>query len=177
MLDVHPTYKDTAILGAHWNKSGNIIVSFPTGTPEATLLDLRPGIRRALGLPETIEVSIDKRWTKLLVSSVPARLSAQAPVFSEADVAISLTRNPVMSKVTCPRPARWIRNPDNINGAHSSIVLTVEDSDGSVARRLLKTPLFIFGAPVTVKKWQSKPKANPRKSRGTQRTPAEAMDI
>ncbi|KAG8681312.1 hypothetical protein FRC11_001275, partial [Ceratobasidium sp. 423] len=147
MLDVHPTHKDVAILGAHWNKSNNIIVSFPPGTPDATLTDLCPDIRNALGLAESVVMSIDKRWTKLLVSSVPARLSKDAPVFSEADAATSLARNPAMSNIVTPRQPRWIRHPSKITGAHSSIVLTVEDPDGSVARRLLKTSLFIFGAP------------------------------
>ncbi|CCO34949.1 hypothetical protein BN14_09060 [Rhizoctonia solani AG-1 IB] len=177
MLDVHPTHTGVTILGAHWNKSGNVIVSFPPGTPEATLLDLRPDIGLALGLPDSVVMSVDKRWTKLLVSSVPARLSAQAPVFTEADVAISLNRNPVLRDINQPRPVRWIRNPANITGAHSSVVLTIEDPDGSIARRLLKTPLFIFGAPVTVKRWQSNLKTQPRQPRGTQRTPAEAMEI
>ncbi|CCO36559.1 hypothetical protein BN14_10699 [Rhizoctonia solani AG-1 IB] len=104
MLDVHPTHTSVTILGAHWNKSSNIIVSFPPGTPKATLLDLRPDIGLALGLPNLVVMSVDKRWTKLLVSSVPARLSAQAPVFTEADVAISLNHNPVLRDISQPRP-------------------------------------------------------------------------
>ncbi|KAG8729941.1 hypothetical protein FRC11_007702, partial [Ceratobasidium sp. 423] len=178
MLEVHPTHRDVAILGAHWNKSSNIIVSFPPDTPDATLTDLCPGIRNALGLAGSVVMSIEKRWTKLLVSSVPARFSKDAPVFSEADVATSLARNPAMSSIATPRQPRWIRHPSKITGAHSSIVLTVEDPDGSVARRLLRTSLFIFGAPVTVNRWQSNPKstARPRPKR-TPRIPAQDSDV
>ncbi|EUC56351.1 hypothetical protein RSOL_174430, partial [Rhizoctonia solani AG-3 Rhs1AP] len=105
MLDVHPTHSSVVILGAHWNKSNNVIITFPPGTPDATLTDLCPAIRNALGLADSVVMSIDKRWTKLLVSSVPARLSENAPVFLESDVATSLARNPVMSGITTPRPA------------------------------------------------------------------------
>ncbi|CCO33948.1 hypothetical protein BN14_08037 [Rhizoctonia solani AG-1 IB] len=104
MLDVHPTHTGVTILGAHWNKSGNVIVSFPPGTPKATLLGLCPDIGLALGLPDSVVMSVDKCWTKLLVSSVPARLLAQAPVFTEADVAISLNCNPVLRDINQPRP-------------------------------------------------------------------------
>ncbi|KAG8752381.1 hypothetical protein FRC12_011998, partial [Ceratobasidium sp. 428] len=43
-FDLHPTIKGMSILGAHWNKNSNIIVSFPHGTPESTALSLRPAI-------------------------------------------------------------------------------------------------------------------------------------
>ncbi|EUC57881.1 hypothetical protein RSOL_233610, partial [Rhizoctonia solani AG-3 Rhs1AP] len=114
MLDVHPTHSGIVILGAHWNKSNNIIISFPPGTPDTTLTDLCPAICNALGLADSVVMPIDKHWTKILVSSVLARLSENALVFLESDVATSLACNPVMSSITSPRPARWIHNPANI---------------------------------------------------------------
>ncbi|QRV92713.1 hypothetical protein RhiJN_20731 [Ceratobasidium sp. AG-Ba] len=159
-FDIHPTIKGISILGAHWNKNNNIIVSFPHGTPESTALSLRPAIRAALGIPESVDITIDKPWSKLMVSSVPARVAPGAPVFSEADLATSFARNPAVQNIAITRQPRWIRNPSNISGAHSSFVFSFEDPDGSVSRLLRKTPLFVFGAPVSVKLWQERPRTN-----------------
>ncbi|KAG8678673.1 hypothetical protein FRC09_019654 [Ceratobasidium sp. 395] len=159
-FDLHPTIKGISILGAHWNKNGNIIVSFPHGTPESTTLSLRPAIRAALGIPESVDITIDKPWSKLMVSSVPARVAPEAPVFSEVDLAASFARNPVVQNITVTRQPRWIRNPSNIAGAHSSFVFSFEDPDGSISRLLRKTQLFVFGAPVSVKLWQDQPRTN-----------------
>ncbi|QRV95346.1 hypothetical protein RhiJN_23364 [Ceratobasidium sp. AG-Ba] len=159
-FDIHPTIKGISILGAHWNKNNNIIVSFPHGTPESTALSLRPAIRAALGIPESVDITIDKPWSKLMVSSVPARAAPGAPVFSEADLAASFVRNPAVQNIAITRQPRWIRNPSNIAGAHSSFVFSFEDPDGSVSRILRKTPLFVFGAPVSVKPWQVRPRTN-----------------
>ncbi|KAG9082089.1 hypothetical protein FRC06_005229, partial [Ceratobasidium sp. 370] len=119
-LDLHPTIKGMSILGAHWNKNGNIIVSFPHGTPESIALSLHPAIRAALGIPESVDITIDKPWSKLMVSSVPARAAPGAPVFSEADLATPFTRNLAVQNIAITRQPRWIRNPSNITGAHSS---------------------------------------------------------
>jgi hypothetical protein len=159
-FDIHPTIKGMSILGAHWNKNNNIIVSFPHGTPESSALSLRPAIRAALGIPESVDITIDKPWSKLMVSSVPARVAPGAPVFSEADLAASFVRNPAVQNIAITRQPRWIRNPSNITGAHSSFVFSFEDPDGSVSRLLRKTPLFVFGAPVSIKLWQDRPRTN-----------------
>jgi hypothetical protein len=169
MLDIHPTIKGASLLGAHWNRKGNIVVSFLFGTPETTALALRPGIRAALHLPDSVEITIDKPWSKLMVSSVPARLAPGAPVFSEADLIYSFSRNPVVKDVKITRPPRWICNPANIQGAHLSFVFSFKDPDGSMLRRLRQTPLFVFGAPVSAKRWQETPKphAAPRPTPGS----------
>ncbi|EUC61178.1 hypothetical protein RSOL_385480, partial [Rhizoctonia solani AG-3 Rhs1AP] len=74
MLDVHPTHSSIVILGAHWNKSNNVIITFPPGTPNATLTDLCPAICNSLGLADSVVMSIDKCWTKLLGDKAGAEL-------------------------------------------------------------------------------------------------------
>ncbi|KAG8739245.1 hypothetical protein FRC11_000811 [Ceratobasidium sp. 423] len=103
MLDVHPTIKGVTILGAHWNRCGNIIISFPDDVPQHIILALRPGIRAALGIAESVAISIDTPWSKMLVSSVPARVQPRAPVFSEDDIAASFARNPEIMKLSITR--------------------------------------------------------------------------
>lgn len=153
-LAAHPIIKGVRLLGAHWNKSGNIVSSFPFGTPAATLDALPPAIRLALRLEDSVQVSRDVPWSKLMISSVLARDREGSPTYSEDVVHESLRLNPAFADLAITRPPRWIRRPTSITGAHSSLTFSFEDPDGSTARSLLKTPLFAFGAPVTLKRWQ-----------------------
>ncbi|KAG8718685.1 hypothetical protein FRC09_012268 [Ceratobasidium sp. 395] len=154
-FDLHPTIRGIPILDAHWNKNGNTIVSFHHGTPESTALSLRPAIRAALGIPESVDITIDKPWPKLMPG-----LLLKAPVFSEVDLAASFARNPAVQNIAITRQPRWIRSPSNITGAHFSFVFSFEDPDGSISRLLRKTPLFGFDAPVSIKLWQDRPRTN-----------------
>ncbi|KAF8596448.1 hypothetical protein BDV93DRAFT_563329 [Ceratobasidium sp. AG-I] len=153
--------KDQRVLGVQWNKVGNIIISFPAGTSHASILAACPTIRTALGIPEPTVMSIDVPWTKLMVSSVPARPDPGAPTYSEADLLSSFLLNPTLQNVAITRQPRWLRNPANIMGAHSSFVFSFEDIDHSISRTLLKTPIFMFGAPVAIKKWRQVPPVAP----------------
>jgi hypothetical protein len=64
---------------------------------------------------------------------------------------------------------------ENIAGACSSVVLSFEDPDGSIAQQLLKTPIFAFGAPASVKPWLAKPTSSFRSSVPT--APHSLMDV
>ncbi|KAG8699379.1 hypothetical protein FRC09_006656, partial [Ceratobasidium sp. 395] len=167
LRDLEPTHlfrklstalQNTSLLAAHWNKSENLIISLAHGTSDLAALALRPTIRTALEISDSFDISIDKPWSQLLVSSVPARDSPSNPVFSESDLTRSLLLNPAMRNIPITRQPRWIRNPTNIVGFKSSFSFSFEDPDGSIAQLLCKTPLFVFGAPVTTKRWKHNPK-------------------
>ncbi|KAF8601304.1 hypothetical protein BDV93DRAFT_558604 [Ceratobasidium sp. AG-I] len=153
--------KGPQTLGVHWNRSNNLIISYPSGTPCRAVLAARPPLRTALGVPETTVMTIDTPWTKLMVSSVPVRPSPGAPVYSEADIINSFLLNPAVKNLTITRQPRWIRNPSNISGTHSSFAFSFEDPDHTFSRSLLKSSLFMFGSPVTVKKWKLPPPVAP----------------
>ncbi|KAG8792238.1 hypothetical protein FRC12_006691 [Ceratobasidium sp. 428] len=168
LRDLEPTHlfqklstasQNTSLLAAHWNKSENLIISLAHGTSDLAALALRPTIRTALEISDSVDISIDKPWSRLLVSSVPARDSPGNPVFSESDLTRSLLLNPAIRNIPITRQPRWIRNPTNIVGIKSSFSFSFEDPDGSIAQLLCKTPLFVFGAPVTTKRWKHNPKA------------------
>ncbi|KAG9118407.1 hypothetical protein FRC07_007093 [Ceratobasidium sp. 392] len=155
-LELHPTIHGVTLLGAHWNKTGNIVLSFPFGTPESTLSSLIPAVRAALRIEDSVQISRDVPWSKLMVSSVIARDRQGSPTYSESSVYESLLLNPAFSDLVTTRPPRWVRNPNSITKAHSSLTFSFEDANGSIARSLLRTPLFIFGAPVSLKRWDVK---------------------
>ena len=78
---------------------------------------------------------------------------------AEADLRQSLLLNPAIQALKIAVRALWIRKLENITGTHTSAVITFEDPDGTVERKLMKLALFVFGEKITVKKWLEKPPA------------------
>ncbi|KAL1738445.1 Endonuclease/exonuclease/phosphatase [Schizophyllum fasciatum] len=65
--------------------------------------------------------------------------------------------NPVIRKLRITQRGHWIRPAENI-GKKSSLCFAFEDPDGSALKELLKAKIFMFGAPVRVKRWVEKPR-------------------
>ncbi|KAG9128024.1 hypothetical protein FRC07_006138 [Ceratobasidium sp. 392] len=151
-----------SILGAHWNKVGNLILSFPSGTPLAAVESHLTSICSVLCISSSVSISSTTPWSKILVSSVIARDIAGAPTYSETVLRESFLANPAISSLSVMRQPRWIRNPASITGQHSSFTLSFADPDGSLARTLVKTQLFVFGAPVTARLWIEPPRPRPK---------------
>ena len=63
-----------------------------------------------------------------------------------------------LKSLVLTQPPSWIRPPKNIEGMKSSVTIAFEDPDGSCAKDILQTQLFMFGAPVIPKCWVEKPK-------------------
>ncbi|KAG9081116.1 hypothetical protein FS749_007833 [Ceratobasidium sp. UAMH 11750] len=159
-MSLSPQTKDVTLLGVHQNRSKNLVVSLPAQPPAAPVDAVVQVVRKTLlSFGSTPVVDRDTPWSKLLVSRVPARLEPDSPTFTEAEVLASfLHLNPSVSALKITRSPRWIRNPASITGVHSSFTFSFEDPDGSLARGLAKLSLFVFGAPVHLKRWTDKPR-------------------
>ncbi|KAG8702750.1 hypothetical protein FRC08_003261 [Ceratobasidium sp. 394] len=159
-MSLSPQTKDVTLLGVHQNRSKNLVVSLPAGTPDVAVNAVVQVIHSTLlSFGSAPVVDRDTPWSKLLVSRVPARLEPSSPTFTEAEILTSfLHLNPSVSALKITRSPRWIRNPASITGVHSSFTFSFEDPDGSLARSLAKSSLFVFGAPVHLKRWTDKPR-------------------
>ncbi|KAG9119360.1 hypothetical protein FRC07_005635 [Ceratobasidium sp. 392] len=156
---LNPSTKDTTLLGVHRNRKDNLIVSLPHDTSDSAVAALIPVIGSVFQLKNTpISVSRDTPWVKVMVSSVPARPVPEAPTYSEEEVRNSFLLNPAVKQLSITQAPRWIRSPASITGAHSSFTFSFEDSDGSLAQAIAKSRLFMFGEPVHLKRWTSKPR-------------------
>ncbi|KAF8594390.1 hypothetical protein BDV93DRAFT_565487 [Ceratobasidium sp. AG-I] len=169
-LSLHTHISGVRLLGVHWNKARNLVLAFPPDSPGTALLSALPVIRSSLHLEPSFPLTRITTWSKVMVSSVPAREHVGSPTYSEDALRESFAANPSFTSLSVTRPPRWIRNPAAITGAHSSFTLSFEDHDGSVKRALLKSRLFVFGAPVVVKPWIERAPARPR-------PPLPAMDL
>ncbi|KAG9094306.1 hypothetical protein FS749_012742 [Ceratobasidium sp. UAMH 11750] len=159
-MSLSPQTKDVTLLGVHQNRSKNLVISLPAGTPDAAVdCVVRVVCKTLLSFGSAPVVDRDTPWSKLLVSRVPARLEPDSPTLTEAELLTSfLHLNPSVSALKITRSPRWIRNPASITGVHSSFTFSFEDPDGSLARGLAKSSLFIFGVPVHLKRWTDKPR-------------------
>ncbi|KAG8721226.1 hypothetical protein FRC09_008228 [Ceratobasidium sp. 395] len=160
-----PATKDTPLLGLHRSRRNNAVVSLPHGTPDhvveavsdlaKTTLSTAPGLSRSFPLLVTRDVP----WAKLMVSSVPTCSTQTSPTYSEEEVKKSFLLNPAIQTLKITRAPRWVRNPASITGMHSSFTFSFEDPDGSLARSLAKSDLFVLGKPVHLKRWIDNPLA------------------
>ncbi|KAG9122245.1 hypothetical protein FRC07_001467 [Ceratobasidium sp. 392] len=151
--------KDTTLLGVHRSRKDNLIVSLPHGTSNSAVEALIPVIRSVFQ-PKNTPVSVlrDTPWVKLMVSSMPARPAPGAPSYSGEEVRNSFLLNPMVKQLSIMQAPQWIRNPASITGVHSSFTFSFEDPDGSLAQAIAKSRLFLFGEPVHLKRWTSKPR-------------------
>ncbi|KIJ57825.1 hypothetical protein HYDPIDRAFT_60299, partial [Hydnomerulius pinastri MD-312] len=92
-------------------------------------------------------------WSKVMLSGVLTRTLRDEPVFSDDTLKEALLRNPIASKLTITQPPRWVRQPETIDSFKSSVSFAFEDPDGSHLKSLLRSTLFMFGAPVSAKRW------------------------
>lgn len=153
-----PTAKGLQVIGSHWNNSGNCILTFPHHTKLSLIQDHLPSIRKAMGLPAHQTISHDAPWSKIILSGVFARTHRDEPVYTGETLREALLRNPAISRLNITQNPRWVRPSEFIDGFKSSISFAFEDPDGSNLKSLLKTNLFMFGAPVRAKRWVEKPR-------------------
>lgn len=153
-----PTAKGLQVIGSHWNHSGSCILTFPPHTPLSLICDHIPSIRKAMNLSSQQTISHDAPWSKIILSGVFTRMNRDEPTFTDEMLREVLLRNPAISCLNITQNPRWIRPPELIDGFKSSISFAFEDPDGSVLKSVLKTNLFMFGAPVRTKRWVEKPR-------------------
>jgi hypothetical protein len=157
-LSMIPSAKGLSILGSHWNASGNCVLTFPPQTSTKLIEDHFPAIKNAMGLNENQVISRDTPWSKVTLRAVYARDAPSSNVYSDDDLLNALMANPIMSRIKITQAPRWVRRPEDIDGFKSSISFAFEDPDGQLSKLLLRTQLFMFGAPVRAKRWEDKPR-------------------
>jgi hypothetical protein len=155
-----PTSTDLTVLGAQWTMTGNCKLSFLPGTDTKKVcspahLDI---IRKAASNGRNVIIEPNAKWSKFAVNNVLVH-DSDNQVFSEETLDAALRLNPFFTdpKVRIMQKPRFTKKADEITGNRSSVSFAILDPDGSLGRRLLKTPLFMFGRPVTIREWRDKP--------------------
>jgi hypothetical protein len=159
-LHQKPTSTDLMVLGAQWTMTGNCKLSFLPGTDTKKVcapahLDI---IRRAASNGRNVTIEPNAKWSKFAINNVLVR-DADNQVFSEETLDAALRLNPFFTdpKIRVMQKPRFTRKAEEITGNCSSISFAILDPDGSLGRRLMKSPLFMFGRPVTIREWRDKP--------------------
>lgn len=151
-------------IGAIWTPAGNLKVSF---LPNTNIRDLsKEGHRKIIadavvGQEDIIaEVGINCRWSKLVVGNVVTRALMEEAVFTEHELANELRScNPdLFEKLVFTQQPRWVVPDDKIVKPRSSFSFAFADEDGTIARKLKSTPLWMFANKVTLREWRDKPR-------------------
>jgi hypothetical protein len=155
-----PTSSDLTVLGAQWTMTGNCKLSFLPGTNTKKVcapahLDV---IRRAASNGRNVIIEPNTKWSKFAVNGVLVR-DSDGQIFSEDTLNEALRLNPFFAdtKIRIMQKPRFTKRADEITSFRSSISFAILDPDGSLGRRLMKQPLFMFGSPVTIREWRDKP--------------------
>jgi hypothetical protein len=159
-LHQKPTSTDLTVLGAQWTLTGNCKLTFLPGTDVKKVcapahLDI---IRRAASSGRNVTIEPNAKWSKFAVNNVLVR-DADNQVFSEETLDAALRLNPFFAdpKIRIMQKPRFTKKAEEITGNRSSVSFAILDPDGSLGRRLIKAPLFMFGRPVTIREWRDKP--------------------
>ncbi|KAF9486870.1 hypothetical protein BDN71DRAFT_1594749 [Pleurotus eryngii] len=133
------------ILGAEWNRSGNIILTFPFHVNPNTVYNhinlLHPIVDH--GLDEVI-ISHDTKWSKAVCLRVPS-VGFDGHYWDSKALGVLLRRNPIIKNLKITQEPRFVSNPAEGLPPVAPVVFAFEDPDGSKLKELLKTPIFMDG--------------------------------
>jgi hypothetical protein len=136
-LDKDDATKGLCPLTAQYNRTGNIILSFPKGTDRKLVESCHPAIRRALGLAESVLICKDLKWTKLVVTGVPTDVAAFAADLN-AEFQLSNPQIVQDSKVLVTLDPRWVKD-------RPQVVFAIEGEKGASASRIIAQGVRLFG--------------------------------
>ncbi|KAF7439894.1 hypothetical protein PC9H_000231 [Pleurotus ostreatus] len=146
------------ILGAEWNRSGNIILTFPSHVNPNAVYNhinlLHPIVDH--GLDEVI-ISHDTKWSKAVCSRVPS-VGFDGHYWDSKALGVLLRRNPIIKSLKITQEPRFVSNPAEGLPPVAPVVFAFEDPDGSKLKELLKTPIFMDGRHTPVRPWREKPR-------------------
>jgi len=100
------------------------------------------------------------KWSKLLINGVPTGVDEETPAHSSVECQCALALdNPSYGHLTITQLPSWVRSPFSYTpGSYSSLVVTFEDPDGSIASSMVTAKwLYLFSVQATVKRWKQKP--------------------
>ncbi|KAL0958632.1 hypothetical protein HGRIS_013969 [Hohenbuehelia grisea] len=147
-----------SVLGAEWNRTHNIILVFPAGTRPADVYAHSNIILPVVdhGLPNVL-FTHDTKWTKLVVSRVPAHCP-EGRALESSVLGVMLRRNPILKNLKFAQEPHFIANPAEGLPTQAAIVFAIEDPDGSRGRDILRTPIYMGGVLCPTRMWKEKPR-------------------
>jgi hypothetical protein len=96
-------------------------------------------------------------WSRVIFHGTPVSDPDSDAMYTNEQLMEELVRNPICSKLQFILPPSWVRHPDNIVSATSSISFAFVDRDGETTKTMKKAHLAMFGKPVTFARWVSRP--------------------
>jgi len=161
-----PYHANVWISTVRWTLKGNLVVIRGPATSIAQLKDATHVLTTAIQsmlkeLTTSLASWANIKWSKLLINRVPTGVDEKTLAYFSAECQrILALDNPSYGHLTITQLPSWVCSPHSyLPGSYSSLVITFEDPDGSIASSIIAAKwLYLFGVQATVKRWKQKPR-------------------
>ena len=171
----HSTHPHIHISSAKWTAKGNIVLTgghsntydqlaWAYNLISNSIISNFPTIREH-PLTETLDITANVNWTKILVNGVPTGVdSNRGPWTPDECHEALIADNPQYAALTVTQRPSWVKPPATYKtNTSSSLVFAFEDPLGEFRQTLADNKyLYIFGACATVKPWTQRPQPHNR---------------
>ncbi|KAF8498979.1 hypothetical protein F5888DRAFT_1802400 [Russula emetica] len=161
-------HNQTHVSAARWTAKGNLVVTGGHLTAVQQLQLASPLITKAFTNTFSTTVTpftpphtrANVKWSKILINGLPTGVTDGRGAYTPDECHTALaSENPSYSPLIIAQKPLWVKPPHSFTaGSSSSLVMAIEDPDGSKARALLGAKhLYAFGTRATLRKWKQRP--------------------
>jgi len=160
-----PIHANIQLSAAKWTPIGNLVVFAGPGVSCDTLFATSHLLTTTISwaLPEHLMISsrLNVKWGKVLINSVPTGVVEGHPHAHSPPTCwqVLIDNNPSFRNLKVCQLPSWVCHPSLFTlGLSSSLVLTFEDPDGTIAPSLIRAcNMYAFGAQCRIKAWKQPP--------------------
>lgn len=145
------------LLAAVWNASGNCVLTFSPSSEISVIRDLKSWIIDTFAKNCEADFQRNAKWSRIVLGGVKTSNPETGTTFTTEDLLLELLSNAQVTGLNITLQPRWVKM-DVTGLATSSISFSFTDSDGTAKTKLLKSPFYMFGSPVSTKEWRDKKK-------------------
>jgi hypothetical protein len=163
-----PKIYSVTCISAKWTEAGNIVLKFDNKTKPDNVRKAGASICQRLShgrTPNEIKLAENILWSKIVLRGVPCRNHpnqdmdtdedhATAPLWPMEVVDNEIKSNPVLAKLNFAAPHSWTKATVEGNNEKGGVIVTFEDADGSLAREVEQSAVFMFAQEVRPIAWK-----------------------
>jgi len=160
-----PIHTNVRVSTVKWTPTGNLVMFAGPGVSHNALFSashlLTTTISRALPDDPKISSCLNVKWGKVLINSVPTGVIEGHPHAHLPPTCwqVIIDNNPSFHNLKVCQLPSWVYHPSLFTlGLSSSLVLTFEDPDGTIAPSLIcACNMYAFRAQCRIKAWKQPP--------------------
>ena len=165
VLSANPIHANVQVSAAKWSPKGNLVVFARPDVTCNVLFATSSLLTSAISwaLPDDLWISscLNVKWGKVMINSIPTGITKDHPTAHSLAACwqLLIDNNPSLSYLKVCQLPSWVCQPSLfLPGSQSSLVLTFEDLDGSLAPSLICAHnMYALGVQCHVMQWHNPP--------------------